>query len=58
MTQTSVDVPPTSKVITSGKPAVLVRCTAPVTPAAGPETSVEIGRWPASRGEAKPPFDC
>ena len=29
-----------------------------MTPAAGPEASVQIGRCPASRGEAKPPFDC
>src|SRR5579871_4962355 len=58
MRQTSVEVPPTSKVMMSRKPAALVTCTAPVTPAAGPDTSVPIGRCPASCGEAKPPFDC
>ncbi len=57
MTATSALVPPMSKVISRSKPAALPTNAAPITPAAGPESSVSTGRRPASAAGMMPPFD-
>ena len=52
--QTSVDVPPMSKLIASGMPAA----TTAATPPAGPDRSSRAGCAAASSRSHTPPFDC
>ena len=55
---TSKEVPPMSPVITSGKPALRATCAAAITPAAGPDSAVRIGKRVAVSTAITPPFDC
>ena len=54
---TSVLVPPTSKVTRSAKPAAAPIAAAPMTPAAGPETQVRTGNRDAVSTDISPPFE-
>src|SRR5579885_2952404 len=55
--QTSVEVPPASRVIASGNPAARAMKLAPSAPAAGPESTVVIGWRSNSRADTTTPFD-
>jgi hypothetical protein len=57
MTATSVDVPPPSSVTTWSKPAAAVTAAAPSAPAAGPDSTVVIGRRATCSAEVTPPLD-
>src|ERR1044071_7464746 len=54
---TSVLVPPTSKLIRSGKPAAAPIAAAPITPAAGPDTQVRTGKRDAVSTDISPPLE-
>ena len=54
---TSVLVPPTSKVTRSAKPASAPIAAAPMTPAAGPDTQVRTGKRDAVSIVRSPPFE-
>ena len=54
---TSVDVPPMSNVMIGSRPTWPATHAAPITPAAGPESSARTGRAAASATEMMPPFD-
>ena len=54
---TSVLVPPTSKVTRSGTPAAAPITAAPTTPAAGPDTQVRTGNRAAVSIGISPPFE-
>jgi hypothetical protein len=49
--ETSVDVPPISKLTIFGKPAALARYRDPTTPPAGPDRAVRIGSFLAFSAE-------
>jgi hypothetical protein len=55
--QTSVEVPPMSKVMRSSRPERAPAATAPTTPAAGPESAVRIGISAARPTDMRPPED-
>ncbi len=56
--QRSVEVPPASRVTTSGKPAMPAMTALPSAPAAGPDKAVVIGLRTTSLALATPPLDC
>ncbi len=56
--ETSVEVPPMSKVTTSENPAAAAAQIAPVTPPAGPESTVRTGSCLVSSVVSSPPLDC
>ena len=56
--QTSVVVPPMSKLKTLSRPSVAATCWAAEIPAAGPESAIDKGRRAAASGEAMPPAEC
>ena len=56
--QTSKLVPPMSTEIVFRWPARLARMTPPITPAAGPESTVRTGLSAADPAVVVPPFDC
>jgi hypothetical protein len=58
ISETSKLVPPTSPVMTFGKPAEAAMWAAAMTPAAGPERAVRTGRAFAVSTVITPPFDC
>ena len=51
-------VPPMSTVMAFGSPACAARATPPITPAAGPESTVRTGLLAAVSAPVMPPFDC
>ena len=55
---TSVDVPPISKVRIASYPAARATSHAPTTPPAGPLRMVRTGSRADTRAEMLPPFDC
>ena len=58
MRQTSVDVPPISKVTASATPVRAPTACAAATPPAGPDISIASGTLRAPAGVAMPPLDC
>lgn len=58
MRDTSVDVPPISKVISFSWPAILPILKAATAPPAGPEKIVRTGSSLAVSAEMLPPLDC
>lgn len=56
-TDTSVEVPPPSRVSTVSYPAFPAMNAAPSAPAAGPDSTVVIGWWTTSSAESTPPLD-
>ena len=50
-------VPPTSRVMMLGREARRATCSAPTTPAAGPDRAVRTGTSRARSGDIRPPFD-
>lgn len=58
ISETSVDVPPISKLIAREYPAHIATCCAPSTPPAGPERIVRTGSLAATFAERIPPLDC
>src|SRR5436190_273335 len=56
--ETSVEVPPISKVMMSRKPAAAQTRRAPTTPPAGPERMARTGSAAAVAADTDPPFDC
>ena len=56
--QTSVVVPPMSKLKTLSSPSEAATWAAAETPAAGPDSAMASGRRAAASGEAMPPAEC
>ena len=54
----SLEVPPTSMVISSPRPADRPTIAPPITPAAGPDRNSRTGRWRATAVPVSPPRDC
>ncbi len=51
-------VPPMSRVMTSPSPIMRLRCSAPITPAAGPHSMIRTGCAMVVAASSMPPLDC